>query len=165
MPDVYRILIQALTREYSILRDIYILIEEVTWLTTMALEDDDTDQITILTGQRQQYNEFIKEREQRLRQTEDMLKNVLGWQHFSMSRLLAEVEDTALEELGKLTTEIHNIICSLARMDMINYHLQQGKRNKENERRKLDILRRKAETAYLDYPQLPKHKATGAGKK
>ncbi len=154
MPDICRILIQALTREYSILRDIYILIEETTWLTNLALENDDTDQISSLTGQRHQYNEFVKERERYLRQTEEMLKNILGWQHFSMGRLLSEVEDNCLDELGKVTTEIHNIICSLARMDIINYHLQQGKSNKENERRRLAILRRKAETAYLDHPNL-----------
>jgi phosphorylcholine metabolism protein LicD len=161
MTGLLSMLIHTLTREYSILRDIYILIEETTWLTNLALENDDNYQIRSLTGQRHQYNEFIKAREQRLRQTEEMLKNILGWPHFSMIRLLSEVEDSCLNELGKVTTEIHNIICSLARMDIVNYHLHQGKLKQENERHKLDILRHKAESAYLDYPQPPKLKEKG----
>lgn len=164
MTGLLSILIQALTREYSILRDIYILMEELTWLTKLALEDNDTDQIKVLTEQRQQYNAFIKEREQELRHTEEMLVNMLGWQHFSMSKLLSEVEDTSLNELSKISSETHNIICSLARMDMVNYHLHQGKLKLENERRRLDILRNKAESAYLDYPEPTKHKVTGTNK-
>lgn len=69
MTGLLSMLIHTLTREYSILRDIYILIEDTTWLTKLVLENDDNYQISSLTGQRHQYNEFIKAREQRLRQT------------------------------------------------------------------------------------------------
>lgn len=161
MPDIYRLLIQALCKDYSIMRDIYILMEEATWATSLALENDDTDQVNLLTGQRNQYNEFLKELEQGLRQKEEAIKNILGWTHFSMVRFLSEVKDTCLNEMGKVTTEIHNIICSLARMDIVNYHLHQGKLKQENERHKLDILRHKAESAYMDYPQPPKLKEKG----
>lgn len=165
MPDIYRFLIQALCKDYSIMRDIYILMEEITWATGLALENEDIEQVNFLTGQRDEYNKLIKEREQQLHKTEDMLKDTLGWECFSMGRLLSEVKDDFINDLGKIKTEIHNIICSLARMDMSNYHLHQGKLLQGKERRRLEILRHKAEIAYLDYPQPPKLKVTGSNNK
>lgn len=150
MPNVLSILIHSFNKEYSVLRDIYILMEETTLLTNLALEDEDTDRAKELIYQRQQYNQFIKERECAIKKTEDMAIKLLGWEYFSMARLLTEVDLPQINELDWLTNEIHNIICSLARMDIINYHLQQGKINQENKLQKLKIIRRRAERAYLD---------------
>lgn len=150
MTSMLPILLNSFNKEYSVLRDIYILMEENTLLTNIALEDEDTDRAKELIYQRQQYNQFIKERECTIKNTEEMAKKLLGWEYFSMARLLAEVEFSQTSELKKLTNEIHNIICSLARMDIINYHLQQGKVNQENRLNRLNIIRLRAERAYLD---------------
>ncbi|HEX3031893.1 MAG TPA: hypothetical protein VHS59_06575 [Bacillota bacterium] len=150
MSKILPILIERLTKDFHVLRDIYILMEEGAWLTKVALEDDDVGQVDKLSAQRQQYNEFIKAREAEIRATGELIRNLLGWQEFSSHRLLMEVDAVPMEELSLVTAEIQEIIKSLARIDMTNYHLQQGKVDAGKQLEKLNMLKRKASKAYLD---------------
>lgn len=181
MTVYFNLLLEKLARDYSVLRDLYILVEESAWLTNQALEADDQHQVNELTMYRQQCQESIRATEQGIQHTEEQFKALLAWEYFSLGRLLAglaeadaaDAADAAdvwrvssavmakgpanpelASELAGCAKEVQQIICSLARIDVINYNLYHSKLSAIQARTRLAEKRRKAEEAYLGFPRL-----------